>query len=374
MLDRAKLFKALEQVENELFFDTSHEILKARAVWQEIIKDPLFQPKVRKSGSPLYPPSWFEDLGTVYPVQPTIEHYAALSVDGSQVYPDRHQGTSCFLINIGTVAIVYGKESTIALSSLPLVFTGQQNEDMPDLSRDTVNCLRQAHEFTHGKELCAFYKQQHNAIPMLLLFDGSLIFWHLAAKEAEIKEQYAAQHIAVFEDLYKEQTLLTGYISLPRSKELVSLVRLKMANFNAQDALALSDIDHVVDSTLVAGFLQPFERTIVFQSNTPICGVYPEHLRPYFFYMHMGEEIARVEIVAWIAQQKEFVDLVASIIADQARKGRGYPVVIAEAHEQAVVKGADRDYFYQVIEHMGTGRGRHQPGSQKSFKKRIVGF
>lgn len=374
MLDRAKLFKALEQVEHELFYDSSMQINAARKVWQEICEDLTFQAKVRKKGGQLYPPYWFEDLSTVYPVTPTIKEYYALSVDGSQVYPDRHQGTSCFLINIGTVVIKYGAQELVTFDSRPQVFTGQYNEDVPDLSRDTVNCLRQAHEFSAGQELLATYKDANPEVPRLLLCDGSLIFWHLAAKEAEIKEQYAAQHIGVFSHLYQQESLMAGYISLPRSKELVSLIRLKLSDFNPSDELAFSGVDRVVDASVVAGFLKPFERTLVFQSNAPICNLYPEHLRPYFFYMHMGDEIARIEICAWIAQDKELTDLVATIICDQAIKGYGYPVVIAEAHEQAVVKGADREYFYQVIEHMGASVGRFNAGSQKSIKKRAAGY
>ncbi len=374
MLDRSKLFKAIEQVEHELFFDSSLQINAARQIWQEICEDLTFQAKVRKKGGELYPPSWFEDLGTVYPVTSTIQEYCALSVDGSQVYPDKHQGTSCFLINLGTVVIQYGSNPLVVLESQPLVFTGQYDEDIPDLSRDTVNCLRQAHEFERGLELLRCYTAQDAKVPTLLLFDGSLIFWHLASKEAEVKEHYVAQHVAIFSQLYHEQSPMAGYISMPRSKELVSLIRLKLSDFNPSDEIAMSAVDRVVDASIVAGFLKPFERTIVFQSNAPLCTVYPQPLRPHFFYMNVGGEIARVEICAWLAERQDLVDLVATIICDQAIKGSGYPVVIAEAHEQAVVKGADRDYFYQLIEQAGAAYGRTMVGSQKSVKKRTVGY
>ena len=71
-----------------------------------------------------------------------------------------------------------------------------------------------------------------------------------------------------------------------------------------------------------------------------------EHLVPHFFYMDVGAEIVRIEIPAWIARDEQKINTVAQIILNQSIKGRGYPVALAEAHEQAVVKGPDREFFY----------------------------
>jgi hypothetical protein len=54
------------------------------------------------------------------------------------------------------------------------------------------------------------------------------------------------------------------------------------------------------------------------------------------------------------------------------KKGYGYPVVVAEAHEQAVVKGADREFFYHLITKFGIEQRRRTVTSQKSSKKRVV--
>lgn len=375
MLDRAKLFKAMQDVEHELFFDSSEQVNLARKLWQEIINDPVFAHKVRQKGGKVQPPFWYEPLGTIYPVTQTLEEYCAISVDGSQVYPDRHQGTSCFLINVGSVVIHYKEQPSLFLESKPFVFAGQRrDEGIPDLSRDTVNCLRQGRELEAGLKLFTTHQELASTIPTVLLFDGSLIFWHLAAKEAHIKEHYLAQHLHVFNELFKKECLLAGYISLPRSKELITLLRLKLCEFDLSDESALEAFSHVVDATLMYGFLKPYERTIVFQNNAPISNAYPDTLRPYFFYINVGDEIVRIELPAWIAQQQFLVDLVATMVCDQATKGSGYPVVIAEAHEQAVVKGADREFFYSALQHIGMASGRQMTGSQKAAKKRIIGI
>ena len=38
-----------------------------------------------------------------------------------------------------------------------------------------------------------------------------------------------------------------------------------------------------------------------------------------------------------------------TLIMDQVRRGMGYPAVITEAHEQAVVTGQDRELFKQMM-------------------------
>ena len=54
----------------------------------------------------------------------------------------------------------------------------------------------------------------------------------------------------------------------------------------------------------------------------------------------------------------------------QAEKGHGYPIALQEAHEQAVVSGADRDYFAQLAEEMLVEEGLPTGTSQKSRSKR----
>ena len=51
------------------------------------------------------------------------------------------------------------------------------------------------------------------------------------------------------------------------------------------------------------------------------------------------------------------LELVHAVVYDQAQKGRGYPVALAEAHEQAVVRGAERELFYEMLEAALVRRG-----------------
>jgi len=51
------------------------------------------------------------------------------------------------------------------------------------------------------------------------------------------------------------------------------------------------------------------------------------------------------------------------------KNGGGYPVALAEAHEQAVVKGPDREFFYHFLQKMGMERSHAQSISRKSLRK-----
>ena len=91
---------------------------------------------------------------------------------------------------------------------------------------------------------------------------------------------------------------------------------------------------------------------------------------PIFFYYDTGFEIARIEIPGYIAYDENKIKMLASLIRNQVEKGHGYPIAIAEAHEQAVVRSGDREMFYQMVTHLGIDQRRTITPSQKSIKKR----
>jgi len=51
-----------------------------------------------------------------------------------------------------------------------------------------------------------------------------------------------------------------------------------------------------------------------------------------------------------VATDEELLNLVHALVLDQCQRGQGYPVALSEAHEKAVVTGADRENFWQLVE------------------------
>lgn len=374
MLDRTLLVAKLEQVVDSLFIDDTPAFNVARTIWQKISSDPTFIYKVRAANAPWPVPTWEGNLNSVIRVAPQCERYLVIAIDGSQIYPDRHQGLACYLINVGGVVLPYGiSNKSVILYSVPHIFSGN-DEEVVEHSPELINCKRQERELQEGVRLAQQTYQTQRDDPLLLLFDGSLIFWHLEAKDVALKEAFLSTYVSYLFQLYQDRILTASYISLPKSRELINLVRLYLCNFDASNRDAYQPVERLVDTAIAGSMLHDGERTIVFKNHSSISDMYPDPVRPYFFYLHVGAEVGRVEIPAWIARDELLVNQVAQIIYDQCQKGRGYPVALAEAHEQAVIKGPDRDFFYHVLTKMSMERQRRIFMSQKVIKKRGLGI
>jgi hypothetical protein len=78
-----------------------------------------------------------------------------------------------------------------------------------------------------------------------------------------------------------------------------------------------------------ASLLEPGQRSPLFRSSARILDLYKEH-RIYFCYVHVGTEVARVEMPEWVAQNSSLLNQALSLILAQVNKGFGYPVALAE--------------------------------------------
>lgn len=245
------------------------------------------------------------------------------------------------------------------------------------MSEDMVNCRRAELEFQVGLLETIKAQEQRPNVPTLFLCDGSLIFWHLESKHPRIKELFLKRYIEQFDAFYQARVLIAGCISLPKSKELVSILRKCLALKLVQSSLTQqSDVsasfETSTDTDIADLFLKEGESTTVFIHNSKLAESYPAHLRPCFVYLNIEDEILRVEIPAWIAQESELLMRVLRIVRDQSIKGNGYPIALAEAHEQAVVNTADRQFFFEMLYKMAVDENYRLHASQKSMKKRYV--
>jgi len=273
----------------------------------------------------------------------------------------------CSLINVGSVILSYGLARKGAeLSNEPFVYTGAESS-AGITGEELITCQRQEHELASAVELGRRLATEIDPqVPKFIFNDGSLIFWHLEAQDQVKRDLFLPRYVQHLQTLYELRMPCVGYISMPHSRELVSLIRLATHDVN-NDLFA-----HTLDTTLASFFLDPYERTTVFESRASICAAYPAHLKPHFVYVHVRDEIARLELPAWVACDDAIVDMIVKVVVDQVKKGYGYPVALAEAHEQAVVKGPDRDFFYHLITKLGIEQRRRTTVSLKSAKKRSV--
>ncbi|MFC2048212.1 DNA double-strand break repair nuclease NurA [Chloroflexota bacterium] len=331
-----------------------------------------------------------DGLDQHYKAPPLPTEFAVLATDGSHIDVDRHQSTRCYLINIGSVVLHYGAKPDAVLSSFPRLYAGDEDlvitpagargREQP-IEGTLLGVKRSVDECQRLAELATELPLASSALALL---DGTLILWGLEAYPEFVTEALLDKDLLVHLDqmrkLNKDKRLaLASYISFPRSTDVVNALRVAICPKEAVD----SDRDcptcetrecyavaGVRDRELFSNILGQGERSALFISQSSIVRKrYGEHCI-YFFYLRVDDEIARVEIPQWVARDENLLTLTHSLVLDQCQRGQGYPVALSEAHEQAVVTGADRENFWQLVESSLVEEHLHTPTSAKSQSKR----
>ncbi|MCJ7764289.1 MAG: DNA double-strand break repair nuclease NurA, partial [Dehalococcoidales bacterium] len=202
----------------------------------------------------------------------------------------------------------------------------------------------------------------------LALIDGSLILWGLVSKDypefvlEELLDRGFIKCLDEIRELNKDRKLaIASYISFPRSTDVVNTLRVAICPNEIPDcdrycteiANGKRECDAVAgvrDRELFYNLLADGERSALFISRSSIVEKrYGVH-RIHFFYLRVGDEIARIEVPQWVVTDENILNLAHCLVLDQCRRGHGYPVALSEAHEQAVVTGADRENFQRLLE------------------------
>jgi hypothetical protein len=336
--------------------------------------------KVRESKTSWLTAQPTEQLTAVHACPSVPSHFSVAATDGSQITPDHHGPALCYLLNLGSVLIHYGSAERPKLSSEPSLYFEEA---------DLYWEMNGKQVLVQG-ELLAAKRSELEAVGLagllregsgrrlVALEDGSLIKWNLeqgAAWQEEILNRYL-KTLSVAREL---KTPLCGYLSGSRACDVVNMLRVALCPENPVNCdhcpykgdAPCKQLDRITDTTLFRRMLRTKgERSQVFTSASKVLDRYGEH-KVGFFYLNVGTEIARVELPAWVWQEPELLDLAHTVIVDQVNKGGGYPVVLTEAHEQAVVKGADRDAFFRLVEGVFVRQGIPVLSSSKSIKKRV---
>jgi hypothetical protein len=319
--------------------------------------------------------------------------FAVIAVDGSHIDVDRHSAARCCLINIGSVVLRYGQKPDAMLRSLPTLYASERDLTIIDplgsgaqpLERELLGIKRAVAECQALADLCEGLPPN---LPVLALLDGSLIMWGLAGQaypdyvKRELLENGFLQALNRIKEIsQKSKVALASYISFPRSTEVVNALRVAVCPYDPPDCdrncsrsapSSKRDCDAVAsvqDSAIFSRILEPGERSATFISRSSVVQRHYGEQEVRFFYLRGDEEIARVEFPRWV-EDRGLIDLVHTVILDQCRRGQGYPVALSEAHEQAVVTGADRDHFQHLVELALSEKRLPTTTSAKSRSKR----
>ena len=329
-----------------------------------------------------------EPLDKCFDIQPAPYSHSVFATDGSQISPSHHEIAYCYLINIGQIMLHYGQSLHPLLDSVPEVF--YKKEDLYISKKwgirleEWMGHLRTVSEAqTLAQMACNWVLPpgEHRDVPNLALVDGYLIYWFLDSLPVEARDKILPPILASCEQLRETRIPMMGYVSASRSTEGLNFLRLGSCEYehpncvvncsDLVDKYPCQKIDSLRDSTFWAGQLQPGQRSPLYRSNLRILDLYEEAQRVYFCYVNVGAEIARIEAPAWLVKDTALFEQSLAIVLAQVHKGYGYPVALAEAHNQAVVRGGDRVRFFSLLEQQLIKAGLRNVGtSYKEARKR----
>ena len=337
-------------------------------------------------------PEIHERLDTAYDPPPLPDDYCVVGVDGSHIDVSRHLPAHCYLINIGGILVRYGSAAGAEVFSEPRLYAESNELVIRDrfapyreetISGALLDAKRAVEEL---RGVLDRLRELPPDLPALGLVDGSLILFGMYRHDEFVRRQLIGEeYVGILDELRlmasERPVAVASYISLPRSMEVANALRVSVCpypvpNCDRECGTELREarpcekkVGGVLDRELLGNMLDMNERTTVFGSNAGIVRDYYGGHGVSFFYVRTEEEIGRVEVPDWVATDEALLGLVHSLVVEQCRLGPGYPVALKEAHEQAVVTGADRQYFVELVADALKQQGLPVYSSEKNISK-----
>lgn len=330
------------------------------------------------------------------PLSPLHEHapppacppeFSVIAADGSNIPPDRHSPVRYYVINTGTAVLTYGHAPSAHLQAQAVLYHHDEA-----LYFDPVTRLQpvEGNRLSARMAIAELHALRATArsvpAPAVALVDGSLILWSLQSEPAEVRTRLLREYLTALDWFRRQRIPVAGYISDPGSFELANALRVYLCpespaecrrcwETSAGELRLCYELHHFRDPALLLGILGEDERTCLFASSSHILNDYEAHTVR-FFYLRASDEIVRVEIPMWVAEEPALLGLLHAVICDQCQRSGWqppYPPALHEAHEQAVISSGDRELVEWLIEEELSRRGVTFLKSAKARHKRSRG-
>lgn len=304
-----------------------------------------------------------------------------IATDGSQIMPDRHAAYLYYLINVGGIVYHHGESRPPETFTVPqLVYPPDDNDlDTFNISSGAVSIERDVKEIETLAQQT--FHHRHDSNLTLAVLDQRLLYWPIGSEGV-------AENAAVTEwgnhmtGIRQTGALLCGYIDRPGSIGVTTLLKSITAvsdpKFNWRLLGTQKATQGLTDRDLFGAFLAPGQRSKVFVYVSPPNNTFAEQdpaNEVCFFYVNpasSNQQIARVDIPRWVAEDEGAVTAVHALIIDQCRLLGDYPYVLARADETAVVGRQDASELNFMIDVIMERHGLHAAVTAKQGSKDIA--
>ncbi len=317
-----------------------------------------------------------EALNSRHPLPAKPNAGTLIAADGSQIFADRHAEVEYCLVNTGAICMRLGLSEAPVTSIASQLIYADQLEGMSD---DRLSLQRDLAERTKLLELA-----RQAAPPVTTLTDGPLELWTTTLEEGRVAGEFKKaldRYLEVLRELCRLKTSTAGYVDKPDANLVVRMLEVAQANQGDLPGIRqYHPLKGIPDRELFRDILDAGERSAVFAIQSRSSEAYQGEMGLHFFYLNAGKQgrpyITRVEVPAWVAEDKQRLDALHATLVSQCRMSgeRGYPYILHRAHETAVVSLEDKEQVTQMIVNELYKRGLPVAGvSAKQHNKDISG-
>ena len=328
--------------------------------------------------------NFLEHPSSTFPAPSLPFDLTVAGVDGSHIDVDRHIAARCFLINIGLCVLTYGREPRAKLSNAPRLYGTDDDLVIHDEVRGrteriegaVLSALRHTEELRAAADLLTQIPTNHSTV---ILVDGPITVAGLSGRIFPdfVLRSLVTEGFAKVMDRFRLSTCdrsaaIAGYTSFPSHNEIVRALQL-VRHDETEKSYRESYLQETsaLDREVFALHLPPGHRSALFKSTGHPLESYQGGHSTASFYLNTGSEIARIELPSWTATDESAVGQIHSTLISQCERGFGYPRVLIEAHEQAVLTGRDRRMFISLVESALNSLGAGIRTSDKHTSKTI---
>jgi hypothetical protein len=320
-----------------------------------------------------------EALTASFPPPDSPQGLTIIAADGSQINPDRNAEVNYAVVNVGAIQMSAGSGAppgTITKSEL--LFDDQLYTPTGTISEASLALMRDLNERRILAELAEQFEP-----PVVTFTDGPMELWGGfsgdSAERTEFQESLK-QYLEALGDLHEQGVITAGYVDKPSANPVVRLLEVLMTSkAELPEINKKRPLRGVMDTGLYGEILEAGERSPVFEIQSQPAKNYRGAQKLHFFYLNVGRAedpyLARVEIPAWVMEDRSMLDTLHASLIDQCRVmgARPYPYLLHRAHETAVVKLQEKEQVTLMIAQELRRRGLKVGGRSSKQSAKDVG-